>query len=214
MTSESQNYILRLATPEDKGGILRLLREFFCKDEPTCDSLKIVSAENPVNHALEDYCMKYFDDGVTVVAFHNENIIAMCLAGITERGKLDNFHCSDEMFLKTATFLGYVDQQADSFKQFPECDKALVINVVTVDTLYRGRGLASRLIQKTIELGKERGCGFVTAQCTNHFSALAMKKLGFQLHYSLDYADYKVDGKVVFRTKPPHEAVTVYSKKI
>lgn len=64
------------------------------------------------------------------------------------------------------------------------------------------------------ELARELGCGLMTADCTSHFTAKALKKLGFDCIYTLNYADYKVNGEVVFKPEPPHAAVTVYAQKI
>lgn len=64
------------------------------------------------------------------------------------------------------------------------------------------------------EIAKEVGAGFVTVDCTSHFTALALKKLGFELHYSLKYAEHKENGQVVFKPEPPHEACTVYVQKV
>lgn len=51
-------------------------------------------------------------------------------------------------------------------------------------------------------------------ECTSHFSAMAAKRLGFEKIYSLDYADYKPQGEVVFAPEAPHKAATVYVQKI
>lgn len=60
------------------------------------------------------------------------------------------------------------------------------------------------------EIGKERRYGFIKVLATSHYTALALEKLGFQLIYTLEYKDYKVDGEVVFEPEPPHEAIKVY----
>jgi arylalkylamine N-acetyltransferase len=54
----------------------------------------------------------------------------------------------------------------------------------------------------------------MTADCTSHFTARALKKLGFECIYSLKYEDYKVNGEVVFTPATPHAAVTVYTQRI
>lgn len=64
------------------------------------------------------------------------------------------------------------------------------------------------------ELGRERGCGFMSVDCTSHFTAMALKRLGFQQVYALNYADYTPDGEVVLEPEEPHKAVTVYVQKI
>lgn len=64
------------------------------------------------------------------------------------------------------------------------------------------------------ELARQKGCGFITVDCTSHYTACAAKKLGFKLHYTLNYEDYKVDGKTVFRPAHPHKELTVYTQRI
>ena len=63
-------------------------------------------------------------------------------------------------------------------------------------------------------MGKEFGAGFMTVDCTSHFTALALRKLGFELHYSLNYSEHLENGEVVFEPELPHEACTVYVQKI
>lgn len=50
--------------------------------------------------------------------------------------------------------------------------------------------------------------------CTSNYSARAIKRLGFECVYSLNYKDYKVNGETVFSPEQPHAAVTVYVQKI
>lgn len=64
------------------------------------------------------------------------------------------------------------------------------------------------------EIARERGCGFMTVDCTSHFTAMALKRLGFEKIWGLNYSDYKPNGEVVFEPEEPHKAVTVYAQKI
>ncbi|KAG5867782.1 hypothetical protein JTB14_032286 [Gonioctena quinquepunctata] len=83
-----------------------------------------------------------------------------------------------------------------------------------LNTKSEGKGIAKELVNRTSEIGKNQGCGFMLLDCTSHFTALVAKKLGFELIYSLNYGDYKVNKEVVLKPEPPHTAVTVYTRRI
>lgn len=61
------------------------------------------------------------------------------------------------------------------------------------------------------ELALELGCQMIYVECTSHFSAKAVERLGFQCIYSLAYTDYVNDiGEIVFKTDSPHKCAKVY----
>lgn len=64
------------------------------------------------------------------------------------------------------------------------------------------------------EIGQIHGCHFVKILAANHYSALAVEKLGFQLVYSLKYEDYIVNGTVLLRPELPHQYIKVYVLKL
>ncbi|CAH1160175.1 unnamed protein product [Phaedon cochleariae] len=132
-----------------------------------------------------------------------------------QRGKLEEeFVCEDEKFSKIVKLLQHIEEISDPFQKYPGVDKAIVVKILSVDDTYRGRGIAKELMSKTIDLAKGRGCGFCSVDCSSYYTARAAKKLGFELHYTLKYEDYKVDGKSVFDPVAPHKAMTVYTQKI
>lgn len=63
-------------------------------------------------------------------------------------------------------------------------------------------------------LAKANGCGFQIADCTSYYASKCLEKEGFQLRYSLPYASYKPNGEVIFKPKPPHDRIDVYTRDI
>lgn len=84
----------------------------------------------------------------------------------------------------------------------------IITNYQPYDTKLNAKTLFSR------EIAREQGCGFLIGDCTSYFSATGLKSGGFQQIYALNYADYKPDGEVVFEPESPHDALTVFVKKI
>lgn len=61
------------------------------------------------------------------------------------------------------------------------------------------------------QLALENECAMIRVECSNHFSARAAEKLGFQCIYYLRYNEYKnKKGKVIFNPPAPHEFYKVY----
>ncbi|XP_072376342.1 arylalkylamine N-acetyltransferase 1-like [Diabrotica undecimpunctata] len=209
------DFEIKIATLDDKEAVLAFLQKFFYKDEPLNSFMEIITDEHPRCYDLERFTLKNLDNGVNLLAVQNKKIIGVCLNDVIERGVMEeDFICDDEKFGKIVKLLEHVAVESDPFQIYPGIDKAMVVKILSVDGTYRGKGIAKDLMAKTRELARLKGCGFITVDCTSHYTACAAKKLGFDLHYTLNYADYKVDDKVVFKPEPPHKALTVYTQKI
>ncbi|KAF7271333.1 hypothetical protein GWI33_015777 [Rhynchophorus ferrugineus] len=212
-----KEYDIQVATVEDKEEILNFLRKFFFKDEPLNKFLGLIDEKTPTCLDLEDFSTKEIDNNLNLKAVHNGKIIGISLNGLLKRGYLeeeDDLHITDPKFVKIVRLLERVSKESDVFARFPDSDTAVTVKILSVNDAYRGQGIARELVNKTRELAKQIGAGFITVDCTSHFTALAVKKLGFELHYKLNYADHKENDEVVFKPELPHEAVTVYVQKI
>ncbi|KAG5880987.1 hypothetical protein JTB14_024525 [Gonioctena quinquepunctata] len=206
---------IRIASEEDKEQVLEFLQKFFYRDEPLNSFLELINDDHPRCLDLEKFSLKDLDNGVNLLAIYDGKLIGVSLNGIMERGELEGeFVCQDLKFNKIVQFLDHVATESDPFQKYPGIDKAMTVKILSVDGSYRGKGIAKDLMDKTRDLAKQMGCGFITVDCTSHYTACAAKKLGFEKHYTLRYEDYKVNGEVVFNPAVPHKAVTVYTQRI
>jgi len=61
------------------------------------------------------------------------------------------------------------------------------------------------------ELALELGYQMIYVECSSHFTAKAVERLGFQCIYSLCYLDYiNKQGDVVFKTQSPHKYFKIH----
>lgn len=216
--SINEPYEIEIITKDDKDSIIDFLKRFFFRDEPLNYHTGLLDGKDTCLE-LEEYSVKDIGNGLNLKAVLNGRIIGVCLNGIVERGYLNdddnnNVHCNDEKFAKILELLHYVGHQSDIFAHYPEIDKAMTVKILSVDGSMRGRGIAKALMNKTREMARESGCGLMAADCSSHFTAKALKRLGFECIYTLKYEDYKVNGEVVFKPELPHVAVTVYTQRI
>ncbi|KAG5867762.1 hypothetical protein JTB14_013838 [Gonioctena quinquepunctata] len=189
-------------------------QEVFFKDEPLNSNLNLVSKENPTCEPLEEFSLKNLHNEMNLMAVHNGRIVGLCLNVIVERGNVAPFDCGDEKCNKIVNILDYAERKCDLFSLYPDCDKCLSVQVISVDGSRRGKGIATMLLERTRELAKRRGCGFIVIGCTGQYSARVAEKLGFDLQYSLKYSDYKVDEKIVFEPATPHTTLTIYTQRV
>ncbi|XP_063915207.1 arylalkylamine N-acetyltransferase 1-like isoform X1 [Zophobas morio] len=212
----AEPYAIEIITANDKEEVVQFLRTFFIRDEPLNYSIGLLDGR-PTCVELEEYSLKDLDNGLNLKAVCNGKIIGVCLNGILERGYTDEIEevtCPDKKFAKILRLLDHVAVESKIFTHFPDVNKAITVKILSVDSSLRGRGIAKDLMNKTRDMAKELSCGLMTADCTSHFTAKALKRLSFECVYSLKYEDYKVNGEVVFTPEKPHEAVTVYAQRI
>ncbi|XP_022918295.2 arylalkylamine N-acetyltransferase 1-like [Onthophagus taurus] len=206
---------LRVIKKEESEKVLDFLRTFFFRDEPLNVDVKLLDGEKTCKE-LEEYSMKALKDNVSVMAITDSGkIIGVCLNGIINKndGK-EEFIVKDPKFSKITNLLSYVDKMADVFGKYPDIDKMISVDILSVDKSWRGQGIAKKLMNKTRELAREQDFKLMRCDCSSHFSAKAIARLGFQCIYSLKYEDYKKEGRPVFNPEHPHKEVTVYIQRI
>jgi len=75
-----------------------------------------------------------------------------------------------------------------------ETDKVLDIIIVTVSSDFGRKGLATKLMELSIQLAIQSGAGAIQVEAVSEYTARAASKLGFEILKSIDYATFEYDG--------------------
>lgn len=110
--------------------------------------------------------------------------------------------------------MDHVDEQFDIFELYPDIDRFLDCKIISVDTNYRGMGIAGMLTDRTLDYASRNGIKLIHVLCSSHFSARVMEKMDFNEVYRLPYADYLVNGEQVFDPEKPHVALRILTKRL
>ncbi|KAJ9578520.1 hypothetical protein L9F63_005249 [Diploptera punctata] len=94
-----------------------------------------------------------------------------------------------------------VHKELDLFTKL-NVNQMFEIGWLSVEPSYGGKGLATRLVRNSLELGAQNNFEFAKVDCTGPASAAASKKAGMQEVIKLSYDDYKIDGNIVFKKTP------------
>lgn len=98
----------------------------------------------------------------------------------------------------TPTRLLYAIMQAltedhDLFSLY-KTDKVFEIRIVAVSSDFGRKGLATKLMELSIQIAIQNGAGVVETEAVSEYTSRAATKLGFITLKSIDYATYEYDG--------------------
>ncbi|PBC29526.1 arylalkylamine N-acetyltransferase 1 isoform X1 [Apis cerana] len=215
------DYHIQIITKDDKLRILKFLRRFFFRDEPLNHSIELIpESEDSTCLELEEYCsMSSLENNLSLMAVSTNGAII----GVILNGKMDPpkdeepeyiTTCENAKFKKILRLLNYVDRNVNRDGKFRGLN-ILEIRIISVDSNWRGKGVAKALVEKTLEIGKEKGLHICRVDCSSYFSGKLCARLGFEQIYELNYADYvDEDGNPIFSPAFPHTAIVTYIKKL
>lgn len=108
----------------------------------------------------------------------------------------------------------YIETQVNLFNLYPQFNCFLDGKILTVNGNCRGSGIASQLIQHTIDYMHKHSIPLFAILCTSHYSARACEKLGFKDVYALRYDNYIVNDCKPLLPNEPHVAARMFVKEI
>lgn len=210
------NISIELITVDDAEEVLKLLKKFFFKDEPLNTFLNLGECKE-----LEKYSTKYLHEHCSYKAVNGRGeIVGVNINGLINKPKETDdapeklaANCEHPKFKKIMALMDYVDEHFNIFDLYPDVDRLLDIKIMSVDSRYRGLGIAGKLTDRTMKYVKDNNIKLVHVLCSSHFSARVMEKISFEEVYKLPYSDYLVDGEQVFKPEKPHNEVRILVKK-
>jgi len=110
--------------------------------------------------------------------------------------------------------MDHVEEQFNIFDLYPQENLILDGKILSVNSNYRGMGIAGKLTERAYEFMHANQISVYHVMCTSHYSAVVMEKLGFHDVFNLKFADYKQDGEVVLKPATPHVSVRILCKEL
>ncbi|XP_017017059.1 arylalkylamine N-acetyltransferase 1 isoform X1 [Drosophila kikkawai] len=214
--NEDCPYTIELIRPEDGEAVIAMLKTFFFKDEPLNTFLDLGECKE-----LEKYSLKPLTDNCSYKAVNKKGeIIGIFLNGLMRRPSPEDVaekaadSCAHPKFKKILSLMDHVEEKFNIFDIYPNEELILDGKILSVDTNYRGLGIAGRLTERAYEYMRENGINVYHVLCSSYYSARVMEKLGFHQVFSMQFADYKPQGEVVFKPALPHVGIQVMVKEL
>ncbi|XP_055600038.1 arylalkylamine N-acetyltransferase 1 isoform X2 [Uranotaenia lowii] len=211
------NISIELITEDDSEEVLKLLKKFFFKDEPLNTFVQLGECKE-----LEKYATKSISEHCSYKAVNGRGeIVGVNMNGLISKPKETDDPpakladgCEHPKFKKIMALMDYVDENFDIFALYPDVDQLLDIKIMSVDSRYRGLGIAGKLTDRTMQYVRDNNIKLVHVLCSSHFSARVMEKMDFKQVYQLMYCDYLVNGEQVLQPEKPHTGVRILVKEI
>lgn len=211
------NISIELITEDDSEEVLKMLKKFFFKDEPLNTYVDLGECKE-----LEKYSTKCIHEHCSYKAVNSRGeIVGVNINGLISRPKETDeppAKLADGVehpkFKKIMALMDHVDENFNIFDLYSDVDRLLDVKIMSVDSNYRGLGIAGKLTDRTMQYVKDNNIKLVHVLCSSHFSARVMEKMDFQEVYKLPYQDYLVNGEQVFNPAKPHVAVRILTKRM
>lgn len=100
------------------------------------------------------------------------------------------------------------------FDLYPDINQYMDTKILSVNTNYRGAGIAGKLVNRTLERMREKNIEILSAMCSSHYSARVCEKMHFKKVYELPYIDYLVNGENPIMPVYPHKCVKILTYKV
>lgn len=155
-----------------------------------------------------DYYVRYtISQGTSVKAIDTANgnkLIGVRGHRIVNRGdECDYDPPADEPFDKVVDLVDHCWNKVDPWKRF-DVDKFLECKFLTVDRNYRGQNIGVKMMNFTVDFMRANDVPLIYIFGSSYYTAEIMKKMDFEVLEVANYADYKENGKAVFKPAHPH----------
>ena len=168
-------------------------------EEPGCKSRG--GYPNGLPDSLYPRYERFLEDNVSVIAEDpsNDNLICgVMVSTIVKKSAGDVPKPTYDEMLKelpeTHAMINLVCDDSihpsDFFQKFPQCQKIVDLFALGVHQDYKRRGIASALVQKSIEASKSQGCDGALIIATSKYTNNIAKKLDMNLYRTVYWRDY------------------------
>lgn len=149
MTDAKAKLDIQFMSQKDTSAVLTFLKSNFFADEPITKYVKLL--DNPKSvEALSRFSMKNIGQNCSLLVRNETGEIAgVCLNSVKSKDDVESEPEADPIFGKICRLLGFVYEEAKVFEKFPDIDKVLSVDIISVGRNFQGQGIAKILMDKT-----------------------------------------------------------------
>ncbi|KAL7639620.1 UNVERIFIED_CONTAM: hypothetical protein RMT77_010121 [Armadillidium vulgare] len=217
------NIVFRILTEDYVEEAVNLLCNHFFKDEPLGKALYLQSP-GEVDHWLSKALPHMIRHEVSVMAQDESEegqgrLVGVAINSVKLKGQPrgpDDFLTwlnpqKDPKMYRILSFLNQVAADIDFYSNY-NVDKLFFFELLNVDKIYGGRGIASMLVEQSISVARERDFKCLVAETTGIFSAKIFARNGFKTIREVPYASQRENGRLVFPSTGIHTSARVSVK--
>lgn len=212
---------LSKGTPEEEQEVLDFLHVHFVPVEPINEAIGLceIGYRIPYFDAWVSACLRKEDTVLRLARDEQGVLLGLVIIGIVNASDKDEEDdqelprwrkCPDKMH-KIFAFLGQVKSGVDVGRDYGVTQWGDIM-ILACNSNRRVPGLGTALTKAAMQDIEEQGVKVITTIATSHYSSKIFAKMGFKEVHSVNYADYLVDGELVFPPKDPHTQAKLFVK--
>ncbi|KAJ4439064.1 hypothetical protein ANN_15020 [Periplaneta americana] len=209
-------YDIVTANEDDKERMAEFMRQHFL----TQSALSVASGAPPNRRTEEIYGLRFLSQGKSLLAVSRDDgrILGLIINYETrsdDKTPEDYLNClSHEAYTKIEDFVHHLESAVDIWK-LTGTDRAFYVNILSVDTATRGRGIAKVLMERSRDMARSMGYPMMWIICTSIYSIRICRNMGMDAVYTLPFSEYKdEDGEVIFNIPYPHTEAVLFVQKL
>lgn len=205
---------VKVAERSDLSGIRDFVADNFHDKEPI--ELSHVDKTDKMKPD-ENFLLDCIGCKATLMAFSGDDLIAVLLAlKIFPTEAERNLECANEVNSKKSAdilrFLSFIDAKADYCNRL-KVSHCLHVMIISVHPSYHRRGIAKKLFEICMEIGREKKFPAITVDCSNFFTTKIAETFNFTCVSTVTYDEYnKHIGEKLFMPTEPHIDIKSYAK--
>ncbi|KAF5294540.1 hypothetical protein FQR65_LT10732 [Abscondita terminalis] len=205
-------YNIRIATKSDASAVHSFVKDQFGSSSPLINAFRNANIYEELPRRDDSHIVRIISDGLTLIATDDVDQIIGVVENVNYTLKDKDEAIPEEfrtnrMFCQIRYVLNSVDSQiTSSLKQ--EVDKEMEVKMICVHKNWRQKGLGTVLLQNTIDLARKEEFSQLRIICISEYSRKLAENKGFKSICSVDYKEFKKQGKLDALPSPPHTNVT------
>ncbi|KAK4877623.1 hypothetical protein RN001_010129 [Aquatica leii] len=206
MEPNLNNCYLRIATKDDKELLIQFLKKYYFFENPFSEALVCLGGGLADKPNVSDSFMDNIDEELSIIALipENNSIVGFIhnvevkpSTDTTDYSK-DNLSTDKKQLLD---LIRHVETQVDFVEKG---DREMEVVSITMHPNWTYKELGKLLLEKTINIAKEKNFKQIRAICTSAYSSELFSGCEFQCVYSVKYEDFKKVGRINFLPDLPH----------
>ena len=191
VTRDGQEFTINIAHPEVLDEVVEFMQIHFLSTSPNC--YIIPGGLSDVNQ-FKEYLSGYLQQPISLTARDSMGKLAgIRINGLEERTDAVVLPPANESLALIMSLIDALEQGIDLFEKY-NTEKVFYLAMMAVDKTFGGLGLASKLVEFSLELAKANGTGAVKVCAMSDFAAKAAAKQGLETIRTIDYATFELNG--------------------
>ena len=215
----------QIIQPSQHEEALTFYYEHFLTQDPVFSCFATIWQRHPY---IDNYVYKALHQNTCWCAIYetSDKIVGVCLCtSVHESDLVDNNQqpSTVEEYIAQGLpeGLAYIEVAKREFMSWKQImndysvSQLVLLSGLGVHPDYQRRGIATILFERAIDHAVQRDYHFCVVGCASLYSQKLSEKLKFERISELIYAEYIINGKVVFKdVKEPHKSVVLYNKRM